>query len=537
VLKQRSLQVSSIDSEGTAMAPSSRRTSAATEVGEELSNLDEQEAPESWLVDTPAVFLSPSWSVHGEISEASEHGQAFDVPVGVLRNFTICAYVKRPAELEGAGRILQKGELPSGWIFSAAGVVKFSAGSSSTAAAPKEVEPAEGEEEVQEDPGVVGTTRIDDGLWHHVAVVGRDGEVTIFVDGQQDSDEIAMEVPQAPDSVLMLGLGEEEFAAEAGLRDVQAYVEALTEGQLSGLKSESKELGTGLRLSMSEKEVVEYRRLKANAPVGEDPEGIGAAARELLAAAAELPPDPLQERLFQKQVTLNLFEDLMACSQTICLTPRKTAVMVAILRDILVKMYSRSKTSKRVGETSSLYECFQEFKRLMLAHTYAAATSAKPVAELKEAPRPEKATLGVFNLAEVRLLSEFLTGTLFQHFLLYQCVLVLPQDRTVTHVELAVDQPHPPKDLKTAKLLQKNGSSAAGITRAAESSAVSESQTKDTVADAVPTAAADAGASLDETLAGLQKDLSVEAHHKQATRAAEATAKSYIKRHDEDLGQ
>lgn len=515
------------------MAPSN----AATEDGQELSNLDgEPEAPESWVVDTPAVFLSPSWSVHGEISEASEHGQAFDVPVGVLRNFTICAYVKRPAESEGAGRILQKGELP-GWIFSAAGVVKFSAGSSSTAAAPKEVERAEGEEEVvQEDPGVVGKTRIDDGLWHHVAVVGRDGAVTIFVDGQQDSNEIAMEVPQAPDSALMLGLAQEE-AAEAGLRDVQAYVEALTEWQLSCLKSGSKELGTGLRLSMSEKEVVEYRRLKANAPVGEDPEGIGAAARELLAAAAELPPDPLQERLFQKQVTLKLFEDLMACSQTICLTPRKTAVMVAILRDILVKMYSKSQTSKRVGETSSLYECFQEFKRLMLAHTYAAATSAKPVAELKEAPRPEKATLGVFNLAEVRLLSEFLTETLFQHFLLYQCVLVHPQDRTLKHVELAVDQPHPPKDLKTAKLLQKNGSSAAGTTRGAESYAVSETQSKDTMADAVPTAAAAAGASLDETLAGLQKDLSVDAHHKHATRAAEATAKSYIKRHDEDLGQ
>mmetsp|Transcript_70956 Transcript_70956/g.125463 ORF Transcript_70956/g.125463 Transcript_70956/m.125463 type:complete len:523 (+) Transcript_70956:70-1638(+) len=519
-------------------------SSAATEDGgEEIPNLDDEPvAPESWVVDTPAVFLSPSWGLAGEISSASEHGQAFDVPVGILLNFTLCACVKRPADLEGSGRILQKGELPNGWLFSAAGVVKFAAGASPTAPAPapkaETEEPVEGEAEVDLEPAhgeVVGRSRIDDGQWHHVAVVARDGVVSLFVDGNQDSDETAMEVPTAPNSDLTSGFSEDEFAGEAGLRDVQAYYEAFTEGQLSGLESGSKELGTGLRLSMSEKEVVEYRRLKASAPVGEDPEGIGAAARELLAAAAELPPDPLQERTFQKQVTLNLFEDLMACSQTICLTPRKTAVMVAILRNMLAKMYSKSKTSKRVGEKSSLYECFQEFKRLMLAHTYAAATSAKPIKELREAPRPEKATLGVFSLAEVRLLSEFLTGTLFQHFLLYQCVLVHPQDRTVKHIGLRIDQPHPPHDLMTAKLLPKNGSSAAGTTRGAESSAVSESRSKDTVADDAPADAADAGASLEQTLASMPKDLNVDDHHKHATRAAEAAAKSYVKRHDEEV--
>mmetsp|Transcript_49673 Transcript_49673/g.100056 ORF Transcript_49673/g.100056 Transcript_49673/m.100056 type:complete len:110 (+) Transcript_49673:366-695(+) len=103
-------------------------------------------------------------------------------------------------------------------------------------------------------------------------------------------------------------------------------------------------------------------------------------------------------------------------------------------------MHDRSETTVRVGEPCSASECFLEFKRLILAHTCAAPGVQAP------------GTFGVFTLPEVRLLTDFVSTSLFQHYVLYQCVLGCPQASVTRRMEVSLERPRRPPDLNCAKL-------------------------------------------------------------------------------------
>mmetsp|Transcript_42158 Transcript_42158/g.98358 ORF Transcript_42158/g.98358 Transcript_42158/m.98358 type:complete len:526 (-) Transcript_42158:65-1642(-) len=516
------------------------------DVEEELEDLednsrfveeDDDTGPHTYVVDLPAVFLAPAWSAAGDAAEA-DCGEAFDVPA-VSRAFSLCARVRRPADgaAAGTGRILSKGELPDGWLFAATSKVRFAIAEDPP---PPEVDPDAADPPPPPPPlpagQVVGHTQIDDGEWHHVAVVVHDdGSVALFVDGKPDSDVITLQVHPVPGQPLLLGLAAAEVEAGAELKDVQAYSEPLTPRQVAGLAAESKDLGTGLTLSLLPEQVYEYRRLKAEG--GEEgPES----ARALLARAG------LGDRLgrdFQQEVVLDLFEDLMDYAELMCLTGRKTSVIVRILEALLELMHENSRSAKRLGETSSVHECFQEFKRLLLAHSFAAATTARKMNVAQEVPGTSNFALGVFTLAEVRLLTEFVTGALFQQFLLYQCVLVAPQDQVTSYVEVEVPTPSPPPKLAKAKWKPKGLKNASekvkindsGFMRSQSRSSLPKPAQQPEAAGEPSPLPEEQGYSLDDSLAQLPEDLSVEAHHEEATKAAELTAETSIKRHDKDL--
>merc|ERR1712137_179599 len=91
-------------------------------------------------------------------------------------------------------------------------------------------------------------------------------------------------------------------------------------------------------------------------------------------------------------------------------------------------------TSKREGvdeKFCTASECFLEYKRLLIAH-------------------PD-----IFKSAEARQVTDFISRCFFEHFLLYQYVLVCPQDSVTESIDCTLASPRPPPTLngKCAKEL------------------------------------------------------------------------------------
>eukprot|EP00435_Cladocopium_sp_Y103_P013977 s1093_g3.t1 len=253
----------------------------------------------------------------------------------------------------------------------------------------------------------------------------------------------------------------------------------------------------------------------------EDAEGARALLQQTVAA------DPLQ-REFQQEVLLDLFEDLMTYAKTICLTSRKTSVFVQILKQLLDMMYCESETLRGCGETTSIYECFQACKRMLVAHSHAAFATAKSSSQDGD---PSMATLGVFRSADVRLLTDavmpveslqFLKGALFQQFLLYQKVLICPEDSVTSYAEVELVQPLPPQDLK--KAVSKKKAEQARARNAKRAYAARSKETTYTEVSPEEAEAQSEGVSLDQTFSKFPKDLTIDEHHEESTKAAEASA-------------
>lgn len=147
---------------------------------------------------------------------------------------------------------------------------------------------------------------------------------------------------------------------------------------------------------------------------------------------------------FHAEVICDFFVSLLDYTQSISLTARKAAVFAGIMQKIFECMHLRSKTTDCVGEPFSSSECFLECKKLFLAH---AATASGALSSVS----PDR--IQIFSIADIKLLTEFVAGTLFQHFFLYQCVLVSPQDSSVTYRSVVLEGPLPPPDLRKAKML------------------------------------------------------------------------------------
>ncbi|CAL1172857.1 unnamed protein product, partial [Cladocopium goreaui] len=167
-------------------------------------------------------------------------------------------------------------------------------------------------------------------------------------------------------------------------------------------------------------------------------------------------------------------------------------------------------------ETTSIYECFQAYKRMLVAHSHAAFATASSSSQDGD---PSMATLGVFRSADVRLLTDFVTGALFQQFLLYQCVLICPQDSVTSYTEVELLQPLPPPDLKKAVSKKKAAQAKAGHAKKAYAA-----RSKGTTYTEVSPEDAEAeteGVSLDQTFSQFPKDLTIDEHHEESTKAAE----------------
>lgn len=433
-------------------------------------------APPDPVPELPAALLEPAFECWGAPTSScpQDLGQVFDVNTDA--GFTICARVRVWSSLPPGGlRIFQKGEPPNGWMFSAPntdGFLAFQAGALKKEEAPAlltEEPAADGSKRpsvAEEDGGskrgsvaeppaetvepseptidlgpFVSSTKVDDGAWHHVAVTWRGGRIVAYVDGRPDG-QTGIEVAAAPSAALLLGPELADGAAE-GLKDVQVFSTALSDAQLLGLATESRELPTGLSLPFTHREVRDFWRLHGGS---EGTPGDVSAARALAAGCLGLGQAPSRE--FQDEVICDFFVNLLEHAQSLCLTSRKSAVFIAIMQFVFNSMFRRSKTTACVGESFSSSECYLEYKRLMLDH---AATAAGALSSV-----PPK-RLQIFSVGEVKLLTEFVAGTLFQHFFLYQCVLVSPQDADVRYTSVTLECPRAPPPLRKAKLRHDGG--------------------------------------------------------------------------------
>lgn len=383
----------------------------------------------------PAVLLRPAWEVRGEVHHAEAH-RAFPVPKH--GNFTLCVRVLRPPDMVGSGRILEAQNASGGWLFSAPGRVDFTSGKAPAPAPASTPVPAEGAAEGDEAPHeaaeapTAGTTRVDDGSWHHVMVAIQGRTLRIFVDGHLDG-EAKIQAPTAGD--LIIGPSEEEGGFQ--LRDLQAYTEYLCESQAAGLASNSKALPCGLELTLLPEQVEAFWGQVATL----GPSGRAEATKAFVSSVLNL-----HEGGFPDEVRRDLFADFMDFVQAASFTPRKAAVAFAIFQATVESMSRTSKVSSS-GEPFLPSESFEEYSRLLTANTFAAAASGNST-------EGEPAALGIFTLPEVRQFTDFVISALFEQFLLYRYFLVRTQELVVEFTELTVDRPQPPLDLNRGKLLE-----------------------------------------------------------------------------------
>lgn len=522
----------------------------------------------------PGALLSPAWAWPGVVPQDAcpkpSDGNAVDV--GRWNGFTICARVRKEAE-EGVGcRILQKGEPPLGWTFSApsaiGGVVAFAAGVRATepaaakAASPDAAEaPDDGEDAEPVPPrgeDDIGSARVDDGQWHHVAVSYVGGHLCAYVDGKLDG-EVSIEVPAAPGSALMLG--PEAPSETTEVRDIQVFREALIDTQIAELADECKDLPTGVSLPLLPTAVVDFLKLQAEARLARDSSDRGGpdessskagAARTLVSEALGLGQDP--QRSFQDEVICDFFVGLLEFGESINLTARKSAVIVGIMQRIFDSMKLRSKTTPDVGEPYSASESFLEYKRLLLAH---AATSAASVAAAAAPPGAlitSSERLPIFTIPDVKQLTEYVAGVLFEHYLLYQCTLLCPQDSVTGYVEVTMERPRACPDLKRAKMIQSQqgrtssalsnvprGYPAAQATMGRTASNMSKSMlpgsAQETPTDfAGDTTKASSGA-IAQSPTGINPKDPLDHHIAEATRVAEEKIQASIQQRDEALAK
>eukprot|EP00929_Paragymnodinium_shiwhaense_P054185 TRINITY_DN27151_c0_g1_i1.p1 TRINITY_DN27151_c0_g1~~TRINITY_DN27151_c0_g1_i1.p1 ORF type:complete len:529 (-),score=136.19 TRINITY_DN27151_c0_g1_i1:66-1652(-) len=418
----------------------------------------------------PAPLLQPLWDSVASNASPGELGDLFEV--GSLPGFTLCARVRQAA---GAGpcRILRKGEAPNGWEFSApggsgaTGVVAFASGEREAQTLPEvaeipagDVEPARQESAAskrssskvskagsQEGGGDarqetdVGFTRIDDGNWHHVAVVFEDGRLRAYVDGQPDGD-VTLKVHAAPGMPVVFGNATSADGADDAqggeMKDVQVFGDALMDNQILDLCSQSLLLPTGISLQLTPKDVTDFwRLLKEGEPAKEGLRGTQA-ARNLVIEKLQLTREPGEE--LQEEVMCNFFVDLLIYISSILLSARKASVFVSVMSTILAAMRTRSQTSTCIGEPLTVAECFAEYKRLLVAHAVGSNAAG---------------SFGVFSVPDIRQLTDFVSGTLFQHYVLYMCVLVRPTRDITRHTDAKIERPAPPPTLQTAKLVTK----------------------------------------------------------------------------------
>eukprot|EP00929_Paragymnodinium_shiwhaense_P010592 TRINITY_DN115380_c0_g1_i1.p1 TRINITY_DN115380_c0_g1~~TRINITY_DN115380_c0_g1_i1.p1 ORF type:complete len:379 (-),score=124.94 TRINITY_DN115380_c0_g1_i1:131-1267(-) len=215
-----------------------------------------------------------------------------------------------------------------------------------------------------------------------------------------------------------------QFEAMSEVQKVPFVGVSLQPPRLEALRT----LSTGLRLALRGVDVERILDVGTSAGGVSAPGGYSAIAdiAEALLRLEELYPDPAQRDIVKDYHVFALEQ-----ARSLCLTAGQTAVFHAIMARLLERI--RESMLERQPLTSS--DCFQEFQQLVVAH----ATNDPPK------------RLQIFSTTEARLLVDFAAGTIFKHFLLYQCAVGSPEKVEVRQFVDTVERPRPPPALNGAR--------------------------------------------------------------------------------------
>lgn len=138
----------------------------------------------------------------------------------------------------------------------------------------------------------------------------------------------------------------------------------------------------------------------------------------------------------QRQIVCDFHIFNLAHAKSVCLTKIQACVFVTIMANALEMMRSDTATgATKPSELCTASTCFKEFERLILQHAG------------DDPPR----RLGIFKNSEVKLLTDFVSATLFKHFLLYQYCVNFDREVQMLRFEMRVEKPNPPLDLTIAR--------------------------------------------------------------------------------------
>jgi len=182
------------------------------------------------------------------------------------------------------------------------------------------------------------------------------------------------------------------------------------------VEGDESELETGLKLPLTPNDVGRVWAL--------DCAGQSKMLTELLGLEAAHPPVARREIICD----FHLFN--LSHAKKLCLTQRQGAVFHAIMAVILDMM-----AGWNTEEGATAAECFKEFQRLLLNHS------------VNDPPQ----RLAIFGGAEARRLTDYTSGTLFKHFLLYQFCARCERDVETLRFSVEVERPILPPSLANAR--------------------------------------------------------------------------------------
>lgn len=129
-------------------------------------------------------------------------------------------------------------------------------------------------------------------------------------------------------------------------------------------------------------------------------------------------------------------------AKSLCLSTAQGAVFHAIMEEMLVMMRSIVATpDTRPDDMCTAQKCFSHFQQLVLAHS-------------RQDP-PSR--LGIFRDSEVRLLTDFASGTLFKHYLLYQYCINFDREIETLRFNAHLERPSAPPDLSLGTFKKPSG--------------------------------------------------------------------------------
>lgn len=223
-------------------------------------------------------------------------------------------------------------------------------------------------------------------------------------------------------------------------------------------------LSTGLVLSLRGLEVEKVLEAGSQAGGVATSAGYGAladAVEALLQLEAAYPEPP------QRDIVRDYHVFAIEHGRSLCLSFGQ----IAVFHSIMARLLDRIRECVLEQRPLTASECFQDFQKLVIAH----ATNDPP----KRLP--------IFSGAEARLLVDFASGTIFKHFLLYQCCLGCPERVEVQTFVNQVERPRPPpalslvflKETKRPDGAETEGGSSATDAAATEGAAAQEAEAEE----------------------------------------------------------
>jgi hypothetical protein len=129
------------------------------------------------------------------------------------------------------------------------------------------------------------------------------------------------------------------------------------------------------------------------------------------------------------------FLNLVYCTEQANYDNEKTSAFFSIMKQIFEEATEKDETGELVGMEAS----FKSFKVLILKHSV---------------EDPEVESVGVFSVADVQKMTDFVTKSFFRHFKSYQYAFSELQETEVCVKELIVETPLAPPPLDDAEMIE-----------------------------------------------------------------------------------